>query len=288
MRRIHVRPGLRRFLRTLIKSLNPFAYEELVLENSIYAAYKYLAALLLFGVIGMAIAGIPVLLNFTTSIDNQLDKFNTFKINADIDVKEPILLPQMNPKVIIDSQANRSEIGNRLVYIKKDSIEIKPKPCVWFKPLCIYYNLLNKRQVTDLTGYSDVLTHREWYKTIAYKLFLLMVPGILALHYIVFGAKYLIMSALATVLGLIVCRLVRFEVLLRDVWKVSIFSLSLTAMVELITVPLKVDLLGVQYAVYAFYFIFGLSKVGYFMRGPKERMGHGMMARRRDEYVMMD
>lgn len=290
MRRINVRPGLRRFFGTIIKSLNPFSYEELVLQSSIYYAYKYLAGLLLLAVLLMAVAGIPVVMDFDSALDKQLDKFNSLKISADFETKDPVLLPTKSPKLIIDSQANRSSIGNRLIYITPSAMEVKPKPCVWFKPACIYYNLVKQTEKKDLTGYSDVLAHKEWYRELAYKIFILMVPGILLLHYVLFGFKYLLITGIAALLGLMICRAIRFEVLMRDVVKVAVFAITLTALVELITSPLKLNLFNIQYAVYLFYFIFGLSRVGYFMRGPKRGLAQGHMPGRRmhDDYIMLE
>ncbi len=272
----------RNFFRNLFRSLNPMVYDDLVLQNRVHNSVKYLFGLILFAAIIMALVSIPIVINFKDSVDAQFNKFEMLKITPDWKTKEPLLLPTNDPKIIVDSDQARSSIGNRYVFITTDQVILKPKLCRYFKPACIYYNIAKETEVVNTTGRSDILAHKDVYNDFVFKTFLLLIPGLLILQYIASAVKYFLITFIVSLFALIICRIARYEISYANIYKTSIFAATILILAEIITIPLRVELFYIQYAVYAFYLIFGLSRLGYF---EKKKPGG---RQRRGEYIMLE
>ena len=108
--------GLRNFFQTMLKTLNPSAYEELN-EMKMSSAINYYFSMVLFAFIVMCILFLPTMFMLPQTIQEDLGRFNEFDIEITEEMNSAIYIPEDYPIVTIDTSKEYQDIkyGNLLV-----------------------------------------------------------------------------------------------------------------------------------------------------------------------------
>jgi len=252
--------GYKGFIRAVFRCFNPNAYFELS-NLKIKQSLSYLLKLLFFVFVVMLILYIPFLIKFQSKIDDKLNNFNTLSIKINASMKKPIVFfENTNKQLIINTNANTTEFENGMFLITNDSFVKK--------------RFLFGYEVKNMTGYSNVLEHRDFYKGIVTLMFILLLPSILIILFLFYSIKYFIMAFVVSFLSLIIVRLIRFEIDYKSILNITIFSLTPSILFELIIKPFNITIPyfkihWIGYIVSLFYLVYGISQTGYFDREKK-------------------
>jgi len=254
------------FLKSFFKSMNPGAYEELV-EEPMKKSMKYVPKLIFFGFIIMILLSIPYMMTLPSYINNEFSKFSSFKVTTDINTTSPVILTDKFNFLRVDTTQNAT-IGNSKILLTKNSVQNKPLPCLAFDALCIFYP--NTIEIKDTKGYSNILSYKEEYSNLAFFIILAMLPSILLILYLYNLIKFSAIIFIAAGFSFIITRSIRYYTTFSQLLKVSIYAITITVMIDLVTRPFSLNLYGAHYAIFLVYLVFGISKIGQFEKKPKK------------------
>ncbi len=269
----------RGFFWRFLEALNPLRYDRLT-DRSLKEAFLHVPKTLFLSFIVMSILFIPLLISLPSYIDRTISKTDSFSVNVSYESRSPIRVPEREPIVIFDKKANISSPLESNVLVTSDSLLIKPGLCQLVPASCFVYDFGNRRVERNLGGYSNVLSHKDFYVSLLSAALFLMIPAILIISYAMYLMKYLAIALLFTVLAFAVSRAFRFEISFRDALKVSFYALTLMIAVEIILLPLGVRLFYLHHAIFLIYGVLGILRTGYRDRSPRKKM-----KRRGGEYV---
>ncbi len=254
------------FLKSFFKSMNPGAYEELA-EEPLKKSMKYVPKLVFFGFILMIILSIPYILALPSYINNEFSKFSSFKVTTDINTTKAVILTDKFNFLRVDTTQNAT-IGNSKILLTKNSVQNRPLPCLAFNALCIFYP--NTIEMKNTTGYSNILGNKEEYSNLAFFMMLLILPSILLILYLYNLVKFAAIIFIAAGIAFIITRALRYYTTFNKLLKVSIYAITITVMIDLLTRPFSVNLFYTHYAIFLVYLVFGISKTGQFEKKPKK------------------
>src|SRR3989344_6488684 len=171
------------FFFLFVKSLNPANYPMLLTRKK-REAVKYFIMLLFFSTIIWTIVSIPKFRALPDKVETALSKFESFNITGiDIRLMEPVVLLG-HPRIVLDFSGNRTSVGDEMLVVTKSEIMWKK-----FKPNIFGIRLFEteKRQISE---YSDVAKDVGMVKGIYWLLFILALPSLLFILFLLILSKY--------------------------------------------------------------------------------------------------
>ncbi len=260
------------FFRKLGKSFSFFEYEELC-EKKMHESFVYFLKLMILSTLIMFIAAIPSFIGFSNSIDKVMDNFEYLELNINASSKGPVLLfpGDKHKEVIVHWESNATEIEKSKVLVGEDRIVRK----TFFGS-----------KYTNLSGYSDVLDHKEFYKKAAVILMLFLIPSMIVGAYIAFAIKFILMILVLSAVTYIITRIIRFEVEYKHCFSVAVYASTIGILVAMISFPYNIQIPFIRiewigYALTLVYFIVGMRYAGYF----EERRDREKEMQKRKRYL---
>jgi hypothetical protein len=238
------------FLRTIWLALNPWRYDELK-ERGMVNLFKYFFSFVLVVFVISVLMMTPTIVGF---VDNSLAHFNELSIDINTSMNSPLLIPSENPLVTIDTRQSEGTLNEGRMLVTDDYIYTKTP--------------FGKVKQTGSGQYKDILGN-EWFLV---GLMIMLTPSLLFIFYLGYVIKILLIILLAAILGVIVSRFIRFEVYFRDLFKVGLIGSTIMIIIDMIRLPLGLNLYYSQYLVFLIFFVIGMVRIGEFegSRGKKQ------------------
>lgn len=269
------------FIWKFFQAINPISYDKLAMDHLVDAAL-YVPKILLSAFVIMLVISAPLLYGMPSYVDNLLSKTKDISISVNIENDVPINIPEKSPLITIDKNANISSGFNSKILISNDSVALKPMMCQILPITCPLYDFGNVKVEKNLGGYSNVLSHKDFYTMFLTGLFFMMLPAILLMAYIMFLLKYFAIALIFSILAFAITRMARFEIHFGEVLKISFYATTLMILIEIIAIPLPIRLYYAHLAAFLIYAVLGILRTGYHDRAPRRKI-----KRQRGHYVEM-
>ena len=239
------------FFKTIWLALNPWRYDE-VREKGTGRIFKYFFSFVFLGFIVSVLLMLPAIAGV---VYDQLDNFETLVVDVNATMDKPVVFPEKRPYMTIDTREPERMLKEGNILITEKNLHRKT-----------FFGNVKKY---PLGPYKDLLENEG----IIILMLLLMLPSLLFLFYIGYAIKVLLIILVATILGFIIARIVKFELLFRDVLKTGLLAATPMIIIDVIRMPFNFNVYFAQYIAFLVFFIVGIIKVGEF-EGAGRRKKH--------------
>lgn len=247
------------FIKAVPKSLYPDAYKKLA-DEKFHTAIKYVPLLLLFSLIIMCLAYIPVFMLMPGQLGDEISKFTTLNIKITEDMKEPIVFPKEEPFIIVDTTGKYTELGKESVLVTDKVIQYRPGIST---------------QTIQVSEDVNALDYKDNMIELIVFILIMIVPSLLILLYLSFLIKYIVLIAVAWFVGYLISKIAKSAITFMQMLKVCIFATTLMILVEVISkpfgitkwlvkipLPFGMSLMVVPITLFVIYVIIGAAIVG--------------------------
>jgi hypothetical protein len=220
---------MKQFIDSLFKSLNPDAYRHLVGKSNT-EALKFFFSALFMSFILMLFISLPTIASMPSDITARLNDF--YQLEWDLKLDTKILVEY--PPIAADTTGtvNLSNSTAKVV-ITDTALYMKEGLCLWAKPLCFH----NEYTEYKYAEYSDILSKSSEYSLMFTVLFLLALPTILFIIYVLFAIKYLIIAFVAWQLIFVIMQVVKQGVMYRSLFKMALYATTVLMLLEITFAP---------------------------------------------------
>jgi len=246
------------FFKTIILAICPWRYED-VKERTTGNIMRYLFSFIFLTFFIAILLMLPTIAGF---VNSGISHFNRLEVSFNTSMNSPLKIPQNAPVVTIDTSKSTAKLEEGWVFITDDNIYTR--------------NIFGRIDKTPVGEYKNLLAN----EVVIVLLLILMMPSLLFIFYLAYAVKVIALVLLFTVLGFIIARIAKFDVLFLDILKVGMLSSTPMILIDLIRLPLSFDVYYGQYLVFLAFFIIGVIKVGDF-DGAKPKHGKS----KRGEYI---
>ena len=233
------------FLKTVLKCFDPDSYESLS-KRTVIDGINYLFSLVFISFIIMAFLALPSVTRIPTYLQGEFSKLDTASINYELEMSSPIKITEVNPKIVIDSTGETTNITDEVLLITNKGL---------------FYNfngpkLLGKKDLADLTGVNEKIGK------FATVLVLLIMPSILIISFFVNLIKYILLILLFSFIGLIGVKFLKFKLKMSGVLKIAIYSSTIMVLTDILSIPFFNNTYYIPIILYMIIFTMGLVMVG--------------------------
>lgn len=222
----HIKEETLEFFRTVPKALYPHAYMELQ-HRGLRQVIRYLLSIIFIAYILMLAIAIPKLINLSNYLDEQFPKFERLDFAVNIQTKEPIVITDKDPWVIIDTKGASANLTYNKLLITEQKIYFRES--------------FNKLIEINYMDYLNILSKKDTIRKLFVLLFYLMIPMIIFLLYLLSLIKYAIMIALISISTYLIARLLKYEIGFREAIISCAYASTIMVMLEIISLPLQIS-----------------------------------------------
>lgn len=233
------------FFRTVWLALNPWNYDE-ARETGTGKVFKYFFS---FVFLAFVLAVLLMLPAIGSIVSEQLDNFKTLTVSIGTEMEKPVVFPEKQPYITVDTREPEATLKEGKILITGENLYTK--------------SLTGKIGKHPLGPYKDLLAN----EAILIIAILLMLPSLLFLFYVGYAIKLLLAVLVAAVLGFIIGRIVKFELLFKDALKTGLLAVTPMIIIDVIRMPFGLNVYGAEYIAFAIFFIVGAIKMGEFEGG---------------------
>ena len=181
-----------------------------------------------------------------TYLQEEFLKLDSASINYELDMSDPIIITEDNPKIIIDSTGQTTNITDEVLLITNKGL---------------FYNfngpnIIKKEELADLSGSSDNIGK------LATVMVLLILPSILVISYFVYLLKYLFLILMFSFLGLIAVKFLNFRIKTKMILRIAIYSSTIMVLTDILAIPFYNNTYFIPVILYLIMFTIGLVMVG--------------------------
>lgn len=231
------------FFRTIWLALNPWRYDELKDKNT-RSVFKYFFSFVFMAFVLAVILMLPAIGTFAYK---QLSHFDVLEVKVNSSMNSPVVVPENRPYLTVDTRHSEGELKEGKYLITEDYM---------YKKKLLTGKVVRK----PLTPYKNILEN-QWMLVV---LLLLMVPALLFLFYIAYAIFVLLVALITTITAFVIARIAKFELKFIDVLKAALLAATPLIIIDLIRMPLNLNLYYAQYIAFLVFFIVGVIKVGEF------------------------
>ncbi len=213
------------FLGMLIRTVNPLSYKKLC-NAGFGHGLRFYFHLLCFSFMLFFLFTIPYLVHFYKDIHEQTNYLNNFTLAPQLDVNQSIEFPQFGIAV-----ANQKTYDKELLLITQQSLYWKNGICVFSNIACLLYD---EPHYLDFSQAPQIVEDRDKFANAIFFFILLMLPGILIIIFFYLSIKFFLVILLYSFFGFAYTTLIRYEVRMRQLFLIAIYSLTPTIFVETI------------------------------------------------------
>ena len=229
------------FYRTFFQTLNPKSYEGFS-ESTAKNSFHYFSSMVFASFLIMLIVMLPMLVQLPGKIEPYFDKFESLSYSANIKTKEPILIPETNPKIIINYN-NQTPTQSANIIINNN---------------VLYGGFLFTKFTKDFSSYKDVKASAPAISAIIAFILLLMFPALLLIFFFYVLIKFFLAVLIATILSSLVAPVMGYKIELKKLFNIAMYGVSLTVLLDLIFFATGFSLYYIQYLPLAIYMISGI------------------------------
>lgn len=240
------------FFKLIWLALNPWRYDELK-DKRMRSIFKYFFSFMFLVFVLSIVFMLPTIGGF---VNKQLSNFETLDVSINATMKTALVLPEDNPVVTVDTRKSEGKLKEGRLLITDKYLYVK-------------YPFRSNVEKYELGSYKNLLANQG----IIVLVLLLMLPSLLFLFYMAYVLKVLLIILLTVIIGLVIARIVKFEILFKDVLKTGLLAATPMLIIDLIRLPFGFNVYYAQYIAFFIFFIVGLIKVGEF-EGRSHRNTH--------------
>ncbi len=242
-----VKDEFRTFFKTIYRSCLPSQYPELSKRDLTKGMQFFTSVLLLIFLISFVLL-LPKLFAMPNNIGHHMSKFDTLSLNINASMNDPILIPENNPRLIIDTTGQYTGLGNEKFLITGENLFFK--------------SAIGKRYY-DFSEYKDFTEDTEKTSDFLYLLFLLMLPGFVIASYFFMLIKILLVILAFSAILYIIIYVAKHRADYISILKAGLYSSILLMVLEMINL-----FFNFYYVHYAIFFVFYLVNVFSISRKP--------------------
>lgn len=229
------------FYRTFLQTLNPKSYEGFS-ESTAKNTFNYFAAMVFSSFVIMLIVLLPVFVQLPSKIEPYFDKFESLSFTSNIKTKEPILIPETNPKIIINY--NNQTPTQSANIINNNNV--------------LYGGFLFTKFVKDFSAYKDVKANSPAISAIIAFILLLMLPTLLLILFFYVLLKFFAIAVITAILALLVAPAIGYKINFKKLFNTAMYGISLTVLLDLVFFAIGFSLYYIQYLPLVVYMVYGI------------------------------
>ncbi len=210
---------MKQFFKEALSCFYPPRYK-ILCTKKVRSSLKFMSIILLLTFLIAGVLYLPKLFTLKSSIEDQLDNFVLFNIQANFTTSAPIKIPFSRPLFIIDSEESHN-ISNELFIVSKDSIK---------------YRFFGKKSL-PLSDFKDVKVNKKRVSAFFSILFILLLPSIFIILYIKFWIKYFLLIYLMSFILFILFELTHWRLKFKQILNVACHTAIIMIVIELVSVP---------------------------------------------------
>ena len=224
------------FFQQLWQGLNPLRLHETE-DCKTSSAFGFFFTLLLFGLLVLTLAAIPLLLSAPAAFSQAIGSFGSLSFQPNVSQLSPVSFPYSSPLIIVDTlspvSGHRDGLGPQLI-IGSGEVGIKGIATA----------------VIDLSLFKDLKAHQQEAATALTLLAVLLLPSLLIIVYVYWAFAYLLLILLICSLAWANLKMVRKPLPFRQLFLMALFSSSWIVLLNAIILPLGLRTCYVQYLVW--------------------------------------
>lgn len=242
--------SFKEFIKTLFKSINPERYNELS-SRSFKDATKYIFSVLFLSFIVMLVLILPFFGTFPLKVEQAINSFTVINLNPDIETQQAIIFPAKQQWIVIDTTGTTTNLSEGKILITKDKVYNKAGLCFWIDSACWLYKPENKVEQKPLTDYTDIKNHAPEISAIITTLFILALPTIILGLYLILLIKYTLIILIGSLIMLGISKILKKDTYYSTILKMSMYSCSILIVLDVVLLPLKINLRYIPLIIYA-------------------------------------
>jgi len=205
------------FLREIIWSFYPPRYRQLA-DKHFHKSLRYMSKILLIVFLITAILFIPKLATLRGTVESELSKFQTFKLEGNVSQSSTITIPVHNPWVVVDLN-NDYTLTKEFLVIDKTTIQ---------------YRFLTVKKI-QRDQLKDVSSNRASVSGFFTSLILLLAPGIALVLYIRLWLKYLLLILVFGTFFFIVMELTHYRLRWKQMLSIAAHAITPVIAIEVVS-----------------------------------------------------
>ena len=226
------------YVKTLLASFNPKSYRNLT-NRKLKEAFNFFFLTVVLSLILFFILYIPYIFIFSNNFTEKFDQISVFKLDTEVEHTQPVQLAS-TPLIILDLNQENFTKGD--ILITKNHIYYKKY--AWFGEESI-----------DLNQLADLKLHQQKTQSLLITLMVFLLPAILALLFIAFTLKNIILAFVLTFISYIIYRITLHHVKFISLFKAAIYATSIMLILDTILI-LFFPILWAPFILYIILFIF--------------------------------
>lgn len=212
------------FLGVLVRTVNPLSYKKLS-HGTYKDGIRYFFHLLLLSYVLFFLLTLPHLVNFYSEFQSATTQFRNLSIVPKLEVEQVLSFKSFDLAL-----ANEKEYEGEALLITQKSVSWPNTWCLLFKPACFFYE--DEPEVFDASIAQNIVDDGDALTKFIFGLLLLLLPGILIVHFLMLMVKYALMILVFFALGYVWTFLLRMEIHARPLLLIALYSLSFSIVVE--------------------------------------------------------
>ena len=207
------------FIFTFLKTLNPRYYRSLG-ETAPSSAVRYFLKILGVLFILMFLIALPKILLIKSHLNEAAIHISQLDVNINLETTEPILIPQKNPLIVLDTTGNRT-MQNEILLITKD---------------LLFFQFAGNDQDFPF-GQNDLVENRRQMVSMFTGLFLLILPTLFLIYYILYVIKYFLIIIPVAFVTYAFAKPMGNALDFKHMLSLSFYTSTIMIIIEVLTIP---------------------------------------------------
>ncbi len=205
------------FIKELIWTFYPPRYKQLS-EQHLHKSIAFMTKMLLVSFLIAGIIFVPKLFLLKGTIENELGKFDQFKLSGQVQQSERVNIPRSNPWIVVDLN-NNVTLAKEALVIDQDSVKYR------------FFGIKSvpRDQLEDPAQYKSTVSR------FATLFIILLIPGVALLLFLRSWLKYFLMLLVIGTLWFIVLDLSKFRLRWKQMLNIAAHTLTPIILIETIS-----------------------------------------------------
>jgi len=210
------------FIKEVYSILHPKKFNEIASRPAKKAIW-FFTKVIFFSFILMGLLFLPKLVKLPSSIGEEISKFESLQLSGNASTSEPIVIPDKDPLIRIDTKSNEIKLKTERLLISKDSV---------------YTRILSTDRIT-IDELKNPGEHKATVSKFVALLIIFAIPSLLFYSFLVNWLVYFLLIILAGTVVFLLIDLTHFRKKWKETFKIACYgSLGMIA-VEILTIPFK-------------------------------------------------
>jgi len=205
------------FIKEVVWSLYPPRYRQLANKN-FSQSLRYLSRMLLIAFVIAGLILLPKIALMKDQIQDELGKFEVFKITGEVTQNDAIAIPATNPWVRVDLNSNLT-LTREIFVVDKETVQYR----------FLGIKSLPREQLKEPSTYSPRVSG------FFFMIILFMLPGIALLLYVRLWLKYLLMILAVGTFFFLIMELSKLRLKWKQMLNIGAHALTVVILVEVIS-----------------------------------------------------